>query len=329
MVLLKHDYGEPARGRSTDDRFFGDSLRRICPAVESVWIDEHDTPDRLEAEIHTISERFDPDLIFIALFRDQLSPDAVARLTERYRTAIWFGDDTWRFEELSVRFAPKCTFAITTDPFGSIRYQKIGVRAVESQWAAQPTGAIRAPVQDESEFEFDVSFVGGWSPYRQWFLRWLERNGGFRIARFGTGWSRNSRITESRMEEVFRTSRINLNVSNSSSKDLRFALSSLRSLNDAIRSPKTAEQLKARNFEIPLAGGFQLTNYVRGLERYFDVGSELAAYSGPEECLRQLDYFLSSSEGRISIAKAGHERAVRDHTFDTRMHRLLSELGAS
>ena len=58
------------------------------------------------------------------------------------------------------------------------------------------------------------------------------------------------------------------------------------------------EQIKARNFEIPLAGGFQLSNYVPGLEKYLKIGDEIAVYNTPEECAQQVEYYLANDEIR-------------------------------
>ena len=117
---------------------------------------------------------------------------------------------------------------------------------------------------------------------------------GIPVACFGAGWT-NGRVDNESMELIFRASRINLNISNSVSHDLRFVLSGPRNFLHYLRSPKRVEQMKARNFEIPLAGGFQLTNYVPCLERYLTIGNEVTIYSTPEECAGQIRYFLAES----------------------------------
>ncbi|GAH96354.1 unnamed protein product, partial [marine sediment metagenome] len=59
------------------------------------------------------------------------------------------------------------------------------------------------------------------------------------------------------------------------SYDIRYIFSSIKSLREFMRSKKRIEQIKARNFEIPALGGFQLTNYCLSLEDYFEIGKEI------------------------------------------------------
>ena len=48
-------------------------------------------------------------------------------------------------------------------------------------------------------------------------------------------------------------------------------MSSLNDLRSYLLSKKTSEQIKARNFEIPGFGGFQLSQYSLGLEDFYDI----------------------------------------------------------
>ena len=128
------------------------------------------------------------------------------------------------------------------------------------------------------------------------------------------------------MNRIFHRSRINLNLSNSVSQDIRFIFSSFRSVVNYLRSPKRAEQIKARNFEIPLAGGFQLTNYVAGLERCLKIGEEVAVFSSPEECAQQVHYYLGNEQERASIRLAGNLRAEKEHTYEARLRGILAEI---
>jgi spore maturation protein CgeB len=148
---------------------------------------------------------------------------------------------------------------------------------------------------------------------------------GIHVNCFGAGWPQG-RIDNIEMEKVFRSSKINLNLSNSVSYDIRYLLSDPRALLHYIRSSKRVEQMKARNFEIPLAGGFQLTNYVPCLERYLKIGEEVAVYSSVEECAEQISYYLSEDNERSRIALNGHIRALSEHTYRHRMESILEQI---
>jgi len=148
---------------------------------------------------------------------------------------------------------------------------------------------------------------------------------GINVECFGAGWP-NGRVSFERMEQIFRKSRINLNISNSINHDIRFVLSSARSLASYFRSAKRAEQVKARNFEIPLAGGFQLSNYVLGLERHLTIGKEIAIYITPEDCAQLIAYYLENNDSRMDMLLRGHERAKNEHTYLHRLNAILMEI---
>lgn len=324
-VLMQWDYCDKARGPAGDKACFLDNISGLVSAAEPFWYDEYvnDLP-RLRRLLLEKAEAFKPDLVFYPTYTDQLDPATLDQLRGRWPTCGWFGDDTWRFESYSSRLAPHFTHVLTTDPFSVEKYRVLGVNPILTQWAAQPHAASAGQPLAGDNFRFDVSFVGGWNPARAWFIEMLARQG-IRVDCFGAGWP-NGKVSFEEMERIFRESRINLNLSNSIPKDLRFVLSGPRNLASWLRSPKNAEQIKARNFEIPLAGGFQLTNYVAGLERYLEIGRETAAYTSPEECAAQIKYYLANEPERAAIASAGKARAEAEHTYLLRFEKIFSEI---
>jgi spore maturation protein CgeB len=129
------------------------------------------------------------------------------------------------------------------------------------------------------------------------------------------------------MVELFNQSRINLNMSNSASWDARYLLSSPRALLNRIRSPKSVEQLKARHFEINGCGAFQLSYYVEGLERQYEIGSEIGVYLDPNDLLQKVKLYLADDALRESIALAGHQRTLAEYTFKQRFARVFERMG--
>lgn len=325
-VFLQWDYGKPERGVSGEKLWFYDNLVKLAARVEAFWYDDYleDLP-LLQQKLLAKAREVDPDLIFFIPFKDHFSTDTLDLLKSSYTTIAWFGDDTWRFDSFSSRYAPHYSWVATTDPFSLSKYRKIGACPILTEWAAEPSGEI-GPLRADEAYEFDVSFVGGHNPYRSWLVNRLLRSG-IRVECFGAGWP-NGRVSFERMEEIFRKSRINLNISNSVNHDIRFVLGGPLNLVTYLRSGKRAEQVKARNFEIPLAGGFQLSNYVPGLERHLAIGREIAVYNTPEECAQLIGHYLENEELRMEMLICGHERAKNEHTYLHRLERLLSETWA-
>lgn len=325
MVLMEWDYGDKSRGPSNDKAWFYDNFVRLVSEVEPFWYDAwlNDLPGLRKALIEK-AESFNPDLIFFLPYTGQFDAKTLDLLKPKWPTCAWFGDDTWRFESYSSKLAPHFTHVCTTDIFSVEKYRKLGIEPILTQWAGQTPGNSAGPLRPGGKFRFDVSFVGAYNQVRCWFVKMLARQG-VKVECFGPGWP-NGKVSLEEMESIFRESRINLNLSNSVSRDIRFVCGSPMNLARYLRSPKNAEQIKARNFEIPLAGGFQLTNYVPGLERYFKIGDEAAGYTTPGDCVRQISYYLSNADERCKIAEAGYSRSLNEHTYLRRFERILGTI---
>lgn len=323
-VLMQWDYGDKSRGPSPEKFWFYDNFVGLIDKVEPLWYNEylHDVP-RLQQLLLEKAEKLNPDLIFFLPYTGQFQTGTLDLLRKKWPTCAWFGDDTWRFESYSSGLAPHFSFVCTTDPFSVGKYRKIGVEPILTQWAGQLHSAGPAALPPD-KYEYEVSFVGGENSVRRWFITRLKKMG-IETACFGKGWTKG-RISFEEMEHVFLKSRINLNLSNSATGNIGYLTGSLRNLASYFIARKTAEQIKARNFEIPLAGGFQLTNYVAGLERYLKIGEEAAVFSSPEECARQARYYLDNEDERLSILKAGHERAQKEHTYLSRLAKILERI---
>jgi spore maturation protein CgeB len=325
-VLLQWDYGKPERGESCEKLWFYDNMVKLVERVIPFWYDDYleDLPRLQELLLETAGE-VQPDLIFFIPFQEQFTRETLDQLKTRHTTIAWFGDDTWRFDSFSSHYAPHFTLIATTDPFSLGKYRDIGAAPILTEWAAAaPVSEVIVPLGNNEDYQYAVSFVGGHNAYRAWFISRLER-AGITVDCFGAGWPRG-RVGFAEMEQIFRKSRINLNISNSVNHDIRFVLGGVRNLKNYLRSPKQAEQVKARNFEIPVAGGFQLTNYVPGIERHFLIGSEIAVYTTPEDCIDQIRYYLANEGIRTDVVARSHDRARTEHTYEQRLAHILDRI---
>lgn len=84
------------------------------------------------------------------------------------------------------------------------------------------------------------------------------------------------------------------------------------------------ESANVRVFEIAGIGAFQLTAYRKGLEHLFDIGKEIETYSSYEELTKKLDFYLENEGQRIEIARNGYLRAIKDHTYEVRLRKLIN-----
>lgn len=86
-------------------------------------------------------------------------------------------------------------------------------------------------------------------------------------------------------------------------------------------------QVKLRDFEVPMAGGFYLVEKAPDYDALFKPGIEVETWSGADELLEKIRYYLEHDSERQAIAQAGAARALADHTWEKRFQELFDELG--
>lgn len=106
------------------------------------------------------------------------------------------------------------------------------------------------------------------------------------------------------MPLVFKQSRINLNIS-------------LRSIKSGIPQ---------RAFDIMGSGGFLLSNYQGDFMDDFIPGEDFDCYESTEDLLNKIDYYLTHEDERTAIARNGHDKIAKAHTYRHRIKEMLSNI---
>ncbi len=86
-------------------------------------------------------------------------------------------------------------------------------------------------------------------------------------------------------------------------------------------------QLKLRDFEVPLAGGFYLVEHVPEYAEHFELGKEVQTWKTTPELLDRIRYYLDHPAKRKEMARAARARAIRQHTWQHRFNDLFADLG--
>lgn len=323
-IDLKYDYGMPHRGVNEIGLYgIGESLTKIGHDVHFFYYDQwlHGDKKALQIELLAEAEKINPDLIFFALISDQFEFTTLDKLKSKYKTLNWFGDDQWRFENFTSKYAPYFTWCITTDSFALPKYKKLGIKnVILSQWAA----IDRYKRYPSETYDYDVSFVGGSNSTRRWFIREFEKRG-IKVATFGFGWP-SGPVTMEKLATIFQRSKINLNLSNSTTLDIRYLLDNFKNPIVAYKSPKSASQIKARNFEIPYYGGFQITDYTPTIENYFSIGREIICYRDVDEAAVLTKFYLENEDLRKKICDEGVTRSHKEHSYMARFQKIFESL---
>ena len=96
-----------------------------------------------------------------------------------------------------------------------------------------------------------------------------------------------------------------------------------------IHHPQFRVGTSLRTFAIGAAGAFQLVDWRPGLERFFVPDEEIVTYQTADELRAKASYYLANESARQRIARAGHERVLREHTYAHRIAQILFDVGLS
>lgn len=89
-------------------------------------------------------------------------------------------------------------------------------------------------------------------------------------------------------------------------------------------SKKNNNSYTRRCFEIPAAKTFMLSEYTDDLDSMFNECVEAEYFRDKKEMMDKIKYYLKHDDKREKIARAGHERLLRDgHEVTDRAREIL------
>lgn len=153
----------------------------------------------------------------------------------------------------------------------------------------------------------DVCFVGARYGIREKIVQEL-RSAGVSVSAFGSGWECGRLPTED-VPRLFAQSKIVLGIG-------------------TIGHCTDFYALKLRDFDGPMSGSFYLTSDNPDLRELYEVGREIETYRDIYDCVEKVKWYLEHDGERESIALAGRQRALNDHTWLRRFSDLFASLKA-
>ncbi|MDD2653619.1 MAG: glycosyltransferase [Candidatus Omnitrophica bacterium] len=330
MVSMLYDYGIKERGFSYDYYNIYDVLKRVL-GENALFFDYKNVFDKqekylLNEQLLRTIKKEKPELTIFSLYTNQFIPEVLDQIREHTKTLCYFWDDQWRIK-FSTYWAPHFDYITTPDFNGIRKWRERGLEKV----IYSPFGCNHYLwAKNDFPKKYDVSFAGAYHPYREWILKKL-RKAGINVYIGGAG-GKNGYISFDELINVLNQSKINLNLSNSGSLDIRYMLSSAKAFRNAMSrfkkgDVKNREQIKGRHFEIPGCGGFQLSYYVEGLEHCYEVGKEITIYMDMDDLIEKIRYYLKNESERGEIAQNGYKRTLSEHTYEKRIKEIFNLTG--
>jgi len=309
-VGMKYDYGDKARGLSFEHRNFYHSLNSYSKKQNWDFV-HYDFMERglevgldlMTQELFELAKKERPTFLFAVLFDFHRDPrhEVFKHISSLGTITIhWFCDDHWRFEKYSSVVAPHFDFVCTTANSALPKYEKLGIsnKVIKTQWACNHE--LYVPYDIEKDLE--ISFVGQPHGNRVEVLSTLIKSG-LKLEVFGFGWENRPRIPFHQMVRLFSRSKINLNLSNSSTM--------------------IGQQIKGRNFEIPGTRSFLLTSNAENLSEYYEDEKEIVISDTAEELAGKANYYLKNENERNKIAQNGYKRTLAEHTWHHRLDEIF------
>lgn len=324
VVCMLHTYGDAKREYSFEYFNFYQVLKAMGHEVELFdFMEETRLYGKAEMNRRLIDRvrSTHPAAVLFSLYTDQFEEKTINSLRLFTKTFCFFHDDTWRVD-YSRHWAKQFDCFSTPDLHGEMKYREKGI----------PNGIYFPFGCNERLFrkleipkKFDVSFVGGWHPYREWLIKQINE-AGISVEVRGDRWPKGE-VSQEEMVRIFNQSKINLNLSNSASWDLRYLVSSPRALINRLRSKKNIEQMKARIFEVNGCGAFQLSYFVEGLANCYDIDREIAVYLDVDDLIEKIKFYLKNEVLRESMAAEAYSRTLNNHTYANRFEEVFNRMG--
>ena len=259
------------------------------------------------------AKRFKPDFVLLSKCHG-LTVDTVAQIIEGRDNAMWYHDAQW----YRSTYRPDIAHIVKVGKLAKTFF----VSGFEREWAAlglrakflpSCADARIKPVPTDKRFASDVVFIGtGYDSARANFLLKIARRFDLRV--WGRGWGewRQSLNWAGRPVEgnefaaVCSSSKIVLGV------------------NPARYTADSGNTTSDRTWMVILAGGFLLGQGTPELKQMLREGDHCAWYSDVDSCIAQIAYYLDKPEQRERIRREGQGFVRQHHTFDQRIHNLLS-----
>ena len=273
---------------------------------------------------------FRPVDLFFSYFYDAcVLPEVIDEIGSMGITTVnWYCNGSYQLRLVS-EVASHYDWCLVPEKLRLKDYVSMGARPVYCQEAANPL--VYKP--HDLPVEYDVTFVGQAYGDRSAYIQYL-RSKGIDVRVWGRGWpvapppaeeggakaSRqpeatvfgNGILTDDEMIRMYSRSKINLGFS---------------TCGETHRTGERILQVRLRDFEVPMSGGFYMVEYMEELEEFFEIGKEIVCYNGREDLADKIKYYLAHESEREAIRWAGHRRCRRDHTWQKRFEAAFREMG--
>jgi len=356
LLLALRDLGHSVYEYEYD---WGDTFKNLDKSdpIQAEFIKKF-RPKHSEALVKKIKEvNFEKKIdVFFSYFYDAcVLPEAIDEIHSLgINTINWYCNGSYQLN-LVEEISPHYDYCLVPEEFRLEDYRKLGANPIYFQEAANPNIYKSYPVDSF----YDVTFIGQNYGNRAEYIRYLNQRG-VSVKVFGPGWrpkifertnllnsgknfferlklgkdglqeirklpnlfhiSQEKKIPDGLLGGVLSDEEM-IKMYSCSKINLGFSVVGETHLTD-----RPIHQVRLRDFEVPMSGGFYLVEYLPELEKFYEIGKEIVCFNGKEDLLEKIRYYLSHPEEREQIRLAGYGRAQQDHTWQKRFSDLFEAI---
>ena len=280
------------------------------------------------------------ELLFSYFYDACIFPEAIDEIKALgIKTVNWFCNASYQIHLVS-EISPHYDWCLVAEKFRLKDYEAMGAHPIYCQEAANPN--IYKPY--DLPVLYDVTFVGlayGDRPANIKYLR--DQNIDVRV--WGPNW--NLFATPDPARQLWRLGRRMMGKPSSISITLpstilgtglvdteMIKLYSQSKINlgfstcgDTHLEKERILQVRLRDFEVPMSGGFYMVEYMEELEEFYEIGKEIVCYRDLPDLADKIKYYLAHDDERNQIRLAGLARCRRDHTWHKRFQDSFAQMG--
>ncbi|MBI4722738.1 MAG: glycosyltransferase [Candidatus Stahlbacteria bacterium] len=278
-------------------------------------------------------------LFFSYFYSNYCSPEIIKEISKMgIVTMNWYCNASYQFD-LIKEIAPAYDYCLVPEEFRLEDYKRVDANPIYCQEAANPQ--IYKPYNLPKKY--DVTFVGQKYGNRPEYIQYLL-NEGINVRVWGPGWKRRMSLKRALFEKSLDLKRILFGqppikgLQHISGEPLvnmelikMFSMSRINlgfsSCGETYKTREPILQIRLRDFEIPMSGGFYMVEYMPELENFFEIDREIVCYHSKEDLYEKIRFYLSHPVECEKIRRAGYKRAVCDHTWQKRFKDIFNVLG--
>lgn len=275
-------------------------------------------------EIESKFETFKPDIVLVykGAF---VKPNTIETLKKTAKVVCFYPDVSFQTHgSLLQDTLPLYQTVFTTKTFGvddmaAQLGQKNGV-FIPHGFDPEVHRRIDLTANELKQFECDASFIGTWSPHKEKYLSALVKTmPNLDLKIWGNQWEKSGELLRSfimykpvegdQYAMAIQASKINIAL-----------------LSEQVKGASSGDKITSRTFHIPASGGFMLHQYSDEISQHYRVGDEIATFSSEQEFIKKIKKYLSDSDLREELTEKGHQRAIDNHSIDSRAIWILNHI---